>query len=436
MVAREAPAYRERAVAGVRDARSDGALRGPIALLVKNFQYGGTQRVLSRLANKLHDFGHTVHVLSPASGPLRSSLRDRLEVVSLDATNHFYSRALAFRADPSLDKGFLLPLVLPLHTLGGLPVLGTLSDYLRRVQPSVLITATPSYNVVAPLAKRLAGTATALVVTEHVTANRRRASERKWSRRYLPDLMRRTYGDADAIVGVSNAVASDLRELLQVPEGRVRCIYNPAVPDEVQRLAAAPVDHPWFQPGQPPVVLTSGRPSDVKDFPMLLRAFARLRLDARARLVILSSAKPMTRESQHLDDLRDLARSLGFAQDFEIHDFTPNPFAFMARAGVFASSSISEGFGNVLAESLACGCPVVSTRTGGAVEVLRNGRYGRLVAIGDDAQMAAALRDALAAPRNSESLVRAAADFSEERSARAYEALCFEVAATAQALAD
>ena len=61
-----------------------------------------------------------------------------------------------------------------------------------------------------------------------------------------------------------------------------------------------------------------------------------------------------------------------------------NPFAYMARAGVFALSSITEGFGMVVAEALACGCPVVSTDCpSGPAEILADGRYGTLVPVGD-----------------------------------------------------
>lgn len=411
-------------------AYNGSALRHAIAVLVKNFEYGGAQRQLLRLANKLHEFGHDVHVLSGGSGPLQSTLRDGIRTISLERGSQFAARLLAWRAIPSPTSKVLLPLVSPIIPLKGLALLAPLTHYLRDERPSVMISATPGFNVIATLAKRLADAPTGLVLREGVLTNQRRLSDRRFVRRYLADLMRYTYRDADAIVGNSTAVAGDLRVLLQVPDERIHCIFNSAVPDNVRALAAAPVEHPWFGANQLPVVLAAGRPSPVKGFPMLLRAFADLRRTVPARLVILCSAKPgSTQQNQYLDELRELATELGVAEHFAILDFTANPFAYMARAGVFALSSTSEGFGNVVAESLACGCPVVSTRAGGPIEVLEDGRYGRLVDVGDTSAMAAALGAALRAPRNSDALVQRARIFSEERIARAYEALCCEIRA-------
>ncbi len=398
-----------------------------IAVLVKNFQYGGTQRVLLRLANKLHQYGHRVQVVSPGDGPLLTTLSDGIERVQLAPGSRIYARLLALRANPGIAGRLIRPLVLPLHPVKGLPLLRPLANYLAEAQPGVLISATASLNVVATLAKRRAGVPTALVLTEHVSMDQRRTDHHRFARRHLPDLMRSTYVDASAVVGVSSTVADELRRLLPLPPHRIRCIYNPAVPDDIEALAAAPVQHPWFAVEAPPVVLSAGRPGRTKDFATLVRAFAQLRAKRPVRLVVLSSAPKGSPQLRQLVALRSLAQELGVADDFAILEFTPNPFKYMARAGVFVSSSTSEGFGNVVAEALACGCPVVSTRTEGPAEVLGNGRFGRLVPVCDPTAMAAALEQTLQEPRNSPELAIRAGIFSEERASRAYEALCREV---------
>jgi glycosyltransferase involved in cell wall biosynthesis len=234
--------------------------------------------------------------------------------------------------------------------------------------------------------------------------------------------MRRTYAQAEAIVAVSNGVADDLARLTGLPRERVRTVYNPVVGPELARLAAEPVDHPWFRPGQSsPVVLGAGRLSGQKDFPTLVRAFARLRATMPARLVILGSASTPELTAKRAGELRALAAEKGLVEEVDLPGFVPNPYAYMARSALFVLSSAFEGFGNVLVEAMATGCPVVSTDCpSGPAEILDGGRHGPLVPVGDDAALAAAMARTLAAPPDPAALRRRAAEFTPERATDAY----------------
>src|SRR5262249_45641702 len=151
-----------------------------------------------------------------------------------------------------------------------------------------------------------------------------------------------------------DGVADDLAARTGIDRTRIRTIYNPIVAPELAVKAAVDPQEPWLRPGLPPVILTAGRLVPKKDVATLLRAFARLRQTTEARLIILGDGRERRR-------LKALARKLGITEDLRMLGWVENPYAYMARAAVFASSSIREGMPGVLIEALACGCAVVAT---------------------------------------------------------------------------
>jgi glycosyltransferase involved in cell wall biosynthesis len=194
----------------------------------------------------------------------------------------------------------------------------------------------------------------------------------------------------------------------------ITTIHNPINLERVTQLAREPAEHPWFEDADIPVVLGVGRLVPQKDFPTLMRAFALVRQQRPARLVILGQGRGRP-------ELEALARSLGLEHDLWMPGIALNPYRYMARAAVFALSSAWEGFGNVLLESLACGRPIVSTDCpSGPAEILGNGRFGRLVPVGDAPAMASAILESLAGNHQPDRLRSRAAEFSIERTSQRY----------------
>jgi glycosyltransferase involved in cell wall biosynthesis len=207
--------------------------------------------------------------------------------------------------------------------------------------------------------------------------------------RFLPYLIKRFYPWADVIVAVSKGVADDLIHLTGIPNRQVRVIYNPIVTPEFRKKTEAFLDHPWFGPGQPPVILAVGRLTAQKDFATLIQAFAQVRQTRQTRLLILGEGEERPRlEAQiHL---------LGLQEDIGLPGFVSNPYPYMCRAGVFVLSSRWEGLPGVLIEALYCGAPLVATDCpSGPREILAEGRYGQLVPVGDAPALAEAIHLAL-----------------------------------------
>lgn len=294
-----------------------------------------------------------------------------------------------------------------------LAALPGLASYLRRERPAALLAAMDHANLVALWARGLARVPTRVVVSvrNQLSLEARHAPTRLG--RLLPTLARQFYPGADGIVAVSQGVADDLRGLIGAGPA-VTVIPNPVVTDDLPALAAADLDHPWFAPGEPPVVLAAGRLTGQKDLPTLLRAFARLVPERDLRLVILGDGpdrEALTRLSDGLD-LGGRVALPGFAE---------NPFAWMARARVFVLSSAWEGLPGVLIQALACGTPVVSTDCpSGPREVLADGRFGPLVPVGDDAALARAIAGVLDNPPAADFLKARADDYRLEPVTRRY----------------
>lgn len=297
------------------------------------------------------------------------------------------------------------------HTTAAAPAVAA---YLRRERPRALLVVKDRAIRSAVKARQCAGVDTCLVGGLHTTLSAALEHKNRLSRWLRVRPMRTIYSHVDRIVTVSAGVARDTMALTSVAADKITVICNPVVTRELPALAAEPIDHPWFEEDEPPVILGAGRLTRQKDFATLIRAFAIVRRHTRCRLVILGDGGLRC-------DLNRLAQSLGVADALDMPGFTPNPFPYMRRAKLFALTSAWEGSPTVLVEALALGTPVVSTACpSGPDEILAAGRYGRLVPVGDAAAMALAMRATLDAPLPPEILKSAVAAYVPDISARRY----------------
>ena len=331
-----------------------------IALFSQNLEGGGAERDLVNLARSFCERGFPVDVvLTSASGVLFSELPSAVRVVDLQSTRMVLSL-------PALCK------------------------YLFRQRPHSLLAFSDHSNIVAIWAGRITGRRTKIVIGVHQTWPMAADNPRdNWKMRLLPWFARRAYKHADAIVAVSNGAADSLTRTLGIERGRISVIYNPVITPEFLKRSSEPLAHPWFNAGEVPVVVGIGSLNPRKDFPTLLRAFAKVRSFMRCRLMIMG-------EGARREELEHLADELGIRQDVLLPGFIANPFPNLKRAGVFVLSSSREGLGNVLIEALALGVPCVATNCeSGPSEILAGGRYGLLTPVGDVDSMAAAIAAAL-----------------------------------------
>jgi len=301
-------------------------------------------------------------VLARAEGPYLEDVPDTIRVVDLKASR-------VVKSLPALVR------------------------YLRHERPSVMLSTLDYANVVALWARRLAGVPRRAIVIEQNTISWTSRNSSSFKGRLMPPCLKRFYPWATHIVGNSRGVAEDLSLLTGLASDRIRVIYNPVITNDLPEKAQAPLDHPWFEFGQPPVVLSVGRLKVQKDFPSLIKAFAEVRKTRRARLLILG-------EGPDRASLEALVTKLGLEKDVSLPGFVRNPYAYMSRAFLYVLSSGWEGLPTVLIEALYCGANIIATDCpSGPREILANGRYGKLVPVGDPIALAQAMGCALADER-------------------------------------
>jgi glycosyltransferase involved in cell wall biosynthesis len=331
-----------------------------LAIFLPSLSGGGAERAMLNLAHGLAESGCAVDlVLAQARGPYLSEVHDSVRIVNLKAS----------------------------RVLTSLPAL---ARYLRREQPEALVSALDFASVVALWARRLAGIPIRVLINEQntISISARKSARRR--ERMVPRLAKRFYPWADHVTGNSRGVADDLSQVTGLPRERITVLYNPVVTPEVREKARAPLNHPWFEDGQLPVVLAVGRLTKQKDFPTLIRAFAQVRQTQPARLLILG-------EGPDRSALEALVNQLDLGDDVAMPGFVENPYAYMRRASLYVLPSRWEGLPTVLIEALYCGPPVIATDCpSGPREILADGQHGLLVPVGDVIALTQAIESGLA----------------------------------------
>jgi glycosyltransferase involved in cell wall biosynthesis len=183
--------------------------------------------------------------------------------------------------------------------------------------------------------------------------------------------------------------------------------------ERINRLAREPLGEHLFLRDQAPLIVSVGSLTKRKDMRTLIKAFAIVKEQRQAHLVIIG-------KGPEAHELKSLISDLGLDTDVHLPGFDVNPYKWMAAAAVFVSSSTGEGFPNAVAEALALGLSIVATDCpGDTAELLGYGKWGRLVPVGDPERMADAILAALDDPNPPDGRIRAA-DFSPASAVGAY----------------
>ena len=311
-----------------------------IAFFIPTLGGGGAERVFLRLAKEFVHLGHSVDiVVKEKAGELLSMVPLGVRVIDLKASRMSAS---------------LFPLV----------------NFMKSEKPDLIISGLELPNTIAVLARLISRVKTVLIITFHGVID---PISDNSSKRYIEKIFARyLYPLADHYVAVSQGVAEDVKKHYRLPLEQIKIIYNPVPITDIQAKANEPINHRFFEEDVP-VILGIGRLSPKKDFKTLVDVFSIIRKKQKARLIILG-------EGELRKNIESQIKDLCLQNDIDLLGFVENPYPYLKKANVFVLTSVSEGFGLVLVEAIAVGCPIVALESdGGISEVLDHGRYGDIL---------------------------------------------------------
>lgn len=155
---------------------------------------------------------------------------------------------------------------------------------------------------------------------------------------------------------------------------------------------------PWNKASR--IILAIGRTDDQKNYPMMIRAFDKI----RKRYPDFHLEIWGNRDENIKCCFDSLINKLGVGDYISIHGRTNDVAELYAKAYMFVMSSNYEGLSNAMIEALCSGLPVVSTKVSGATDVIANGENGILVEIGDEQGFYLAMKHLIEKPEVAEIL--------------------------------
>ena len=354
-----------------------------ISILIPNLRLGGAETVFLNLAKEFDRLGYSVEfVLLQEKGELLTLLPDSVSVYNLNLNR---------------IRSLLFPL----------------KNYINQQEPDCLIIAMWPLTVLGVLANLMARAKTKVIVTDHNTYSNTPATQGYFLKKLLKKSINLLYPLAYARVSVSNGVAKDLSEIGNLKSGSISVIHNPISLNETN------VGTDVWSAFTGRRILAVGSFKPQKDYINLIKAFSLVVKKIHAKLIIVG-------EGTQRANMESLISELGLEEHIELPGATLNPYPWYNGCDLFVLSSNHEGFGNVIVEALACGKPVVSTDCpSGPSEILENGKYGELVAVGDSKALSETIILTLAKEHDSVLLKKRAEIFSPTKIAKQYVELVF-----------
>lgn len=349
-----------------------------VAELAGSSSYGGGERYLELLCDRLDRARYRTLVICPEPGPFVGRMKER------GVETHLVH---------------LAPLFNPL-------ALWRLTRLLARERVTILQTHGARANFYGRIAGRLAGVPVIISTIHNSLKDYEVSPLKRW---VYALLLRLTLSLVHRIICVSDATRCDLIDECPAAEAKTQTVYNGVDPSVFPARPHRQKVRQELGIPQGPVLVTIGRLTEQKGHRYLLRAFPGL-LSTWPQLCCV-----FVGEGELHDALHHLAIDLGVERACRFVGVREDIADILAAADLFVLPSLSEGFPFVLLEALAMGRPVVASRVNGVPELIEDHKTGLLVPPRDPQALARAIRDMLSDPATASKLGAAGRALVQER---------------------
>ncbi|MDE5539520.1 MAG: glycosyltransferase, partial [Bacilli bacterium] len=299
-----------------------------VIVFCASLQTGGAERVLSVLSKPFADHYDEVEYVTWYNTPIFYSIDDRIKLVSIEKE--------------CKGKSILKKMM-------------WLRKYIRTGQPDVILSFSAPFNM-------LILTSLLFLKKKIIVCERTDPRSFRWGK-HLELLRNALYLNTTGILTQTQISKSYFKGKLLA---KTSIIYNPISMD-LNDVGSA------LREKKENLIVTAARLAKEKRHDLLIRSFAKFRLDFPDYKLIIYG------EGAERNRLNNLIKDLGLENCVFLPGKVKDLWIRIRTAKVFIMTSKVEGMSNSMIEAMALGIPTISTRVSGATDLINNNENGILV---------------------------------------------------------
>lgn len=303
-----------------------------------------------------------------------------------------------------------------LNTRGRYSIL-KISKLIKERKPDICFATLPQVCKAVMIGHKLSGSNSKTIFRETTYRNKDQMSFFSFR------ILKTAYNYCSHNISLTKGVKEQMIKNYDLLIEKVTTIYNPI---DIENIKKKITEHK-FREKDNFTIIACGRLAKVKNFSLLIKASKILKNRDYNDIKINIMGKGRLE-----NELKNLINELNVSDMVSLLGFKRNPFQYMSESDLFILSSLWEGFGHVIVESMASGTPVLSTDCPyGPKEILVDNEYGWLVPNDDAEAIAEKIIDIYNNPADLEAkkdkAIERAKDFDASNIVKQYEKLFLEV---------